>query len=111
MRCRGRRSPGRSLSMLTGSGPNLVQGDQPAKGAEAYDRDNSEPFLQGLGQGQGSRLGHLLRYSGLLTSAMLRQSRIPRPWELLLTCLRGDNPAFIGRVLSWCPLNGCIVII
>jgi len=67
-----------------------MQGDQPAEGAEAHDRGNGEPSLQGPGQSQSSRFGHLLRRFGLLTHSALWQPLNLWSWELLLTGLRGD---------------------
>src|SRR5205807_881395 len=89
-------------------GPDLVQGDQPTEGAEAHDRGHCEPFLEHVGQGQRSRLGHLLRRPGLLTHSALPW--ILWPWELLPLIPRDDNLAFIAQVLLWRPRRASIII-
>ncbi len=98
------------MSRLTGSGSNLVQGDQPTEGAEAHDRGNDQPLLERASQGQRSRLQHLLQRSGFLTHVVLRKPLILWSWESLLTDLRGDIPIFIELVLLWYPRSACIII-
>jgi hypothetical protein len=98
------------VSSLTGSSSHLVQGDQPAEGAEAHDRGSDQPPLERAGKSQRSRLRHLLRWFGFLTHVALRKPLIVWSWESLLTGLRADIPIFIELVLLWYPRSMCIII-